>query len=79
MKGKMKYRYYVCMNSIYDQVYRNPFKVSDIKGLKVGAILVALKSMNLIRRIVGDGEKKWTITQEGENLLLKSRKKFEDI
>jgi hypothetical protein len=45
----MKYRYFLVMNSIYDQVYRNPFKVSDIKGLKVGAILVALKSMNLIK------------------------------
>jgi len=77
----MKYRYFLVMNSIYDQVAKNPFHAKEISKPIEGTNLLGLKDKFYIRKAEGVTKRDkytniWRITDYGENMLLKYRKKL---
>lgn len=77
----MKYRYFLVMNSIYDQVMKNPFQAHELAESKDTKNFVALKDKFYIRKVTGASKKDkklnvWKITDFGEKMLKKYRSKF---
>ena len=76
----MKYRYFLVMNSIYDQVVKNPFQSHELNGCN-NKNFIALKDKFYIRKVNSGVKRKgnynvWKITDFGERMLKKYRSKF---
>jgi hypothetical protein len=69
------------MNSIYDQVAKNPFHAKEISKTTDTGSFVGLKDKFYIRKATGITKRDkytniWKVTDYGEKMLLKYRKKF---
>lgn len=69
------------MNSIYDQVMKNPFQVHELEKNEDVKNIIALKDRFYIRKAICIDKKNkygktWRITDFGEKMLKKYRKKF---
>jgi hypothetical protein len=77
----MKYRYFLVMNSIYDQVMKNPFQAHDLPKDVDTKNFIALRDKFYIRKAVCSSKNRrlgnvWRITEFGEKMLKKYRRKF---
>jgi hypothetical protein len=69
------------MNSIYEQVAKNPFHAKEINETTDTKSFVGLKDKFYIRKATGITKRDkytniWRITDYGEKMLLKYREKF---